>query len=84
MFGINRDNMGRFAKSTIVRKFIKYSFLIGIVWFSIWSFKHQFNIIHQDGIYGIVTEKRWHDIHRNTVKAQAYDTIPDTYLYMAD
>jgi hypothetical protein len=32
------------------------------LWYSYYSFTHTFNIVKEDGIYGIVSESKWHDI----------------------
>lgn len=69
----------RLVKSAWFKKFLKYGLLVAVIFYGIYSFKHQFNIVHQDGIYGIVTEAKWDQIVNNGVKAHAYDTIPEAY-----
>lgn len=84
MFGINRDNLGRFAKSSFVRKTIKYGFLIALVWFSIHSFNQNYIIAHERGIYGIVARNTYNALIDDHAKANAYNSIPDHYLLNID
>lgn len=76
MFGINRDNLGRFAKSQFLRKTIKLAGIVGIIWFTVHMFNATYVIKNSNGIHGVIARKTWEMLESNSEKASTYDTIP--------
>ncbi|HEY5918586.1 MAG TPA: hypothetical protein VIU13_14315 [Chryseolinea sp.] len=65
----------------LFKKSFKYLFVIGLIVWGVYSFKQQFNIVHQDGVFGIVTETKWHQIENDKVEAQLWRATPSVYDY---
>jgi len=80
MLGINRDSMGRFARSSRTWKLIGSLMVIGFIYFWVHMFFSLYTIQHTRGIYGIVSKATYNAMIDDHAKANAYNTIPDQYL----
>lgn len=80
MFAINRDNLGRFAKSRKLWKAIGITIVGLLIWFWVHMFFSIYTIQHQRGVYGIVSKATYQEQLNDHAKATVWDATPSTFI----
>lgn len=75
-----RDNLGRFAKSKRLWKFVGFLVVVGFVWFWVHMFFSLYTLQNKNGVHGIVAKATYNALIEDHAKAESYDSIPSKYL----